>query len=162
MLTIKTGRNATLYIALVLAFSLAPESQAKNNVEVVSGKGESLEVRDSLFGSKLKVQDRFGNKVESGSGWFGTSKKEVKVLGNSFETKKGILGGKSYKATSILGDKIETKRTWFGLGPRKTTVDLSGVTSVAGSLLKSKKTDAKPALKAPETTASQADSANWQ
>lgn len=162
MLTINPGRNASLYIALVLAFSLAPQSQAKNNVEVVSGKGESLEVRDGLFGSKIKVQDRFGNKVESGSGWFGSNKKEVKVLGNSFETKKGIFGGRSYKATSILGDKIETKRTWFGLGPRKTTVDLSGVSAVAGSLLKSKKADAKPTLKAPEITAGKLDGSDWQ
>lgn len=140
---IKTRQAKSLvvktFLFAALAFATIGSAEAQgNNVAVKSGGGETLEMKSGWFGrDSIKVQDRFGNKLENSKGWL-SDKKEVKVLGNSLEAKKGLFGQKSYKATSILGDKIETKRTWFGLGPRKTTVDLSGVSSVAGQLIKKK------------------------
>lgn len=142
---IKTRRAKSLmvktFLFAALAFATIGSAEAQgNNVTVKSGGGETLEMKSGWFGrDSIKVQDRFGNKLENSKGWL-SRKKEVKVLGNSLEEKKGLFGQKSYKATSILGDKIETKRSWFGLGPRQTTVDLSGVSSVAGQLIKKKQT----------------------
>jgi hypothetical protein len=144
----KTARTKTkskpkikTFIVAALAFATIGSAEAQgNNVTVKSGGGETLEMKSGWFGrDSIKVQDRFGNKLENSKGWL-SRKKEIKVLGNSVEEKKGLFGQKSYKATSILGDKIETKRTWLGLGPRKTTVDLSGVSSIANQLIKKKQT----------------------
>lgn len=116
-----------------------------DNFEITNGK-EKLQVNQGLFGNKsYSAEDRLGNKIESKKGWFGNSSKEVSLLGNSVETKKGLFGSKSYKGTTILGDKIESKRSWFGFGPRRTKVDVSGVSALAGQLINRHRTSAESA-----------------
>lgn len=151
--------NLTFICAVILfASATSQAAQAGNNIELTDGKGEALVVKQDLFGNNTyAAQDRLGNKVVSKKGLFGTKSKGVSILGNTVETKTGLFGGKSYSGTTILGDKFETKRTWFGLGPRKTTVDLSGVSSLASQLLKKRSTTASaPVSKAELATTNEA------
>lgn len=136
--------NLTFVCAMtMLALASSQSAQARNNIELTDGKGETVVVKQGLFGNNTyAVQDRLGNKVVSKKGIFGTKAKGVSILGNTVETKKGLFGSKTYSGTTILGDKFETKRTWFGLGPRKTTVDLSGVSGLASQLVKKRSTTA--------------------
>ncbi len=127
----------------MLALAASAPVQARNNIEITDGKGETVVVKQGLLGNNTyAVQDRLGNKVVSQKGIFGSKSKGVSILGNTVETKRGLFGNKSYSGTTMLGDKIETKRSWFGLGPRKTTVDLSGVSGLASQLVKKRSTTA--------------------
>jgi hypothetical protein len=161
MLTMKAQDKTNLtFICAVIVFANAASqaAQARNNIELTDGKGETVVVKQGLFGNNTyAAQDRLGNKVVSKKGLFGTKSKGVSILGNTVETKKGLFGSKSYSGTTILGDKFETKRTWFGLGPRKTTVDLSGVSTLANQLVKKRSTTAAaPVSVTDPTTASDA------
>jgi len=115
-------------------------SAQSGDFQVKTGQGEEFSVKHNLFGKKsFSAQDRLGDKIEHRQGLLGDSKSSVQLLGNGYETKKGILGSKSYKASTMLGDKVETKRSWFGLGRRKTTVDLSGTAGMVSHFLNGKK-----------------------
>jgi hypothetical protein len=133
----------TAFAALaVLISALATVEQARaqeGDIEVKSGQGEEFNIKHNLFGRQnLVLQDRLGNKIERQTGLLGDSKANVQVLGNGYEAKKGVWGNKSYKVSTVLGDKVETKRSWFGLGRRKTTVDLSGTVGLVNQVLKTK------------------------
>lgn len=123
---------------LVTSFvSAIPASFALDTWEFKTGKGESVLVKKGLFGTKtVKLKDRMGNGYESDNGFWGSKKNSVSFLGNGVTIEKNVLGRNSIQASSILGDKIETKRSWFGLGPRRTYIDASGVTNLAEQLLK--------------------------
>ncbi|MBA4077976.1 MAG: hypothetical protein C0508_23305 [Cyanobacteria bacterium PR.023] len=134
--------NYRLFVALlvsVIASTANLDALARSgDIQVKSGQGEELKVKHSLFGRKnIVVQDRLGDQIEHQTGLVG-SKAKVQILGNGYESKTGILGNKSYKISTILGDKVETKKTWFGLGRRKTTVDLSGTTGLVNQVLQTK------------------------
>lgn len=130
---------AALAVLTIAATTVEPALAQGGDIEVKSGQGEEFNIKHGFFGRKnLAAQDRLGNKIECHTGLLGDSKASVQVLGNGYEVKKGILGNKSYKASTVLGDKIETKRSWFGLGRRKTTVDLSGTVGLVNQVLKTK------------------------
>jgi hypothetical protein len=124
----------------VCSFAGNAASAQSGDFQVKTGQGEEFSVKHNLFGKKsFSAQDRLGDKIEHRQGLLGDSKSSVQLLGNGYETKKGILGSKSYKASTMLGDKVETKRSWFGLGRRKTTVDLSGTAGMVSHFLNGKK-----------------------
>jgi hypothetical protein len=134
--------NYRLFVALlvsVIASTANLDVLARSgDIQVKSGQGEEFKVKHSLFGRKnIVVQDRLGDQIEHQTGLVG-SKAKVQILGNGYESKTGIFGNKSYKISTILGDKVETKKTWFGLGRRKTTVDLSGTTGLVNQVLQTK------------------------
>ena len=133
-------RNSVLVFTMVSNLNIAIAQAKSGDIEVKSGQGEEFSVQHNLFGRKSFVaQDRLGNKVERSKGLLGNDKTDVQILGNGYETKKSILGNKSTKVTTLLGDKVETKKSWFGLGRRKTTVDLSGTAGLINSAFSKKK-----------------------
>jgi hypothetical protein len=133
MLTMQRNLNGAL-LALVLAVSTVAPSLARGNDFIIKdGFGEEVQVRNGFFGRKTKVvKDRLGNGYASKSGLFGTKEQDVNVLGNSFQRKKGILGGSDISGSTIFGDKVQTKKGIFGR--RTTTIDASGISSVARGL----------------------------
>ena len=135
-------KNRALGALAVITFASTAGEQAfaqSGDIQVKSGQGEEFNIKHNLFGRQnVALHDRLGNKFEHQTGLLGDSKANVQVLGNGYEAKKGIFGRKSYKVSTILGDKVETKRSWFGLGRRKTTVDLSGTAGLVNQVLKEK------------------------
>ena len=129
---------AALLVSVIASTANLDALAQSGDIQVKSGQGEEFNVKHSLFGRKnIVVQDRLGDKIEHQTGLVG-SKAKVQILGNGYESKTGIFGNKSYKISTILGDKVETKKTWFGLGRRKTTVDLSGTTGLVNQVLQTK------------------------
>lgn len=136
MNSIKSMVLGALVVLTVALVTVEPAFAQGGDIEVKSGQGEVFNIKHNLFGRQNVVaRDRLGNKFEHQAGLLGDTKANVQVLGNGIEAKKGILGNKSYTASTILGDKVETKRSWFGLGRRKTTVDLSGTAGLVNQLL---------------------------
>jgi hypothetical protein len=138
--SLKTGLSGLFALALVAIF--APGASADGDFEVKTGQGESFSIQHNLFGGKsYSAQDRLGNKIENKKGLLGNSKVDVSLLGNEYQRDKGILGGKSTRVSTMLGDEFQTKRSWFGLGRRKTTVNLSGTTNLINQALSRRKSD---------------------
>lgn len=147
MNSIKYTTFAALAVLTIAAATVEPALAQGSDIQVKSGQGEEFNIKHNLFGRKhLAAQDRLGNKIERQTGLLGDSKANVQVLGNGYEAKKGIFGNKSYKVSTVLGDKVETKRSWFGLGRRKTTVDLSGTAGLVNQVLKEKVSRDKAAV----------------
>lgn len=144
---VKTYRLLSAAALVIAIASNSPLAYAQGgDFSIKSGGGEELTIKNGLFGGQQKVvKDRFGDKYETKKGWFGTKQSKVSVLGNHVQTKKGLLGSSEVEATSILGDKITTKKGWFGR--RKTTVELGGVSSMIGQLIKRK----APTLSVPQS-----------
>lgn len=114
----------------------APAALAGGDFEVKTGQGESFEIKHNLFGKKsFSAQDRLGNKIENKKGLLGNGKTDVSLLGNEFQREKGLLGGKSTRVSTMFGDEIQTKRSWFGLGRRKTKINLSGTAGLINQAL---------------------------
>lgn len=127
-------KNLVLALSILGLLAAAPSVYAKDkpgSININDGFGEQFVINNGYFGTKsVGFQDRLGNAYVNKKGLFGTKDKEVKFLGNGYRKKKGILGGTQVEATSMLGDSIQSKKTWFGLGRRKTNVNLGGVSSV--------------------------------
>ncbi len=133
-------KNSAVPLLAFSLFAAMPSCFALDSWEFKTGKGESVIVKKGLFGTKaIKVQDRLGNSYESDKSFLGRKKNKVSFFGNGVSVEKNILGKNNVSGATILGDKIETKRSWFGLGPRRTTVDISGVTNLAEQFLTNKK-----------------------
>lgn len=134
--SIKSMVLGALVVLTVALVTVEPAFAQGGDIEVKSGQGEVFNSKHKLFGRQNVVaHDRLGNKFEHQTGLLGDSKTNVQVLGNGLVAEKGMFGNKSYTASTILGDKVETKRSWFGLGRRKTTVDLSGTAGLVNQLL---------------------------
>lgn len=133
-------RIAPLAVVLLCSFiSATPASLALDTWEFKTGKGESVLVKKGLFGTKtVRMKDRLGNGFEFDNSFLGSKKNSVNFFGNGVSVEKNILGRSSIQGSTMLGDKIETKRSWFGLGPRRTSIDASGVTNLAEKLLTKK------------------------
>jgi hypothetical protein len=137
--SIKSMVLGALVVLTVVSVAVEPAFAQGGDIEVKSGQGEEFNIKHNLFGRQnIVLNDRLGNKFEQRTGLLGDSKANVQVLGNAIESDKGIFGNKSYKVSTILGDKVETRRSWFGLGRRKTTVDLSGTAGLVSQLLNGK------------------------
>jgi hypothetical protein len=115
--------------ALALLSPMA-SADVPRSLDIKSGFGEELYVKHGLLGTKdTEMKDRLGDSFKDKHGIL-SSDHDLNVLGNSYSKHHGLLSGNSVEMRSILGDRIESKKTFFGLGPRKTTVDLSGVSSI--------------------------------
>jgi hypothetical protein len=120
---------------VVLTSPVALAQPLGSQVDVKSGFGDEVYVKHGLLGTKdTEIRDRLGDGYTNKQGLF-SSDKGINVLGNSYTKHKGLLSGTTVEARSILGDRVESRKTFFGLGPRKTTVDFSGVGSVVEQLL---------------------------
>jgi hypothetical protein len=125
--------NSAVLAAIIAATTMAPAFARGNDLVIKDGFGEEVQIKNGFFGHKTKiVKDRLGNGFATKNGIFGSKEQDVNVLGNSFQRKKGIFGSSDVKGASIFGDKIETKKGFFGR--RTTTIDASGISSVARTL----------------------------
>jgi hypothetical protein len=121
-----------ILLSITWGLSFAPDARADKpgTLDVRTGFGEEVMVKHGLFGTTdTEVKDRLGDAYEDKNGLF-SSEQGVNFLGNSYVKHKGLLSGTTVEGRSIFGDRIESKKSFFGLGPRKTTVDLSGVGSI--------------------------------
>lgn len=119
---------------LVAGNSAAVADNGAGVLDIKTGFGEQFIINNGYFGTKsTEIRDRLGDSYVNKQGLFGTKDKQVNFLGNGYRKKKGILGGTQVEATSMLGDSIQSKKSWFGLGRRKTNVDLSGVSGIVQS-----------------------------
>lgn len=114
--------------AVLLALSQISAASAKHgDFTIETGQGEGFQVKHNLLGQRnFKLQDRLGDRVSKDKDFLGNSQTDISLLGNEFQRKKNIFGNKSVKASDMFGDKIDTRRSWFGLGRRKTVINLSG------------------------------------
>ncbi|HEY9776894.1 MAG TPA: hypothetical protein V6C81_24230 [Planktothrix sp.] len=120
------------------AAALAHDDDRPGSLDIRSGYGEEIYLKHGLLGNKeTAVKDRLGDEYVNKKGILGGEDKSVNVFGNGYEKHRGIfgLGGTKVEAQTMLGDKMYSHKTFFGLGPRQTTVDLSGVSSVAQGLI---------------------------
>ncbi len=118
-------------VAIVVALLSASIPAARADFALTDGMGEEIQYRNPRIGKKVKaVKTRFGNSYVSEQGLLGNKSTQVSVLGNSFEKKKGLLGSSEIGGSTIFGDRVVSKKGWFGLGRRKTQVDLSGTSAV--------------------------------
>ncbi len=93
-----------------------------------------------------------GFQVESRQGWFGTSERRYKdAMGNEVRQKRGLFGRETTD-TQVMGTRVQRrgdnltvmgkdgkplvsqKRRWFGLGPRETRVNATGVLNQVNDL----------------------------
>jgi hypothetical protein len=134
MLTIMRRNFNGAMLALVMsAVTIAPALARGNDLVIKDGLGEEVTMKHGFFGrGTTVVKDRLGNGYATSTGLFGTKEQQVKVLGNSFERKKGLFGGTTVQGGTIFGDKVSTKKGIFGR--RTTTVDVSGTTGVLKTL----------------------------
>jgi hypothetical protein len=125
--------NGALLALILTATMVAPALARKNDLIIKDGQGEELQMKHGFFGrGTTVVKDRLGDGYATHTGLFGTKQQQVGVLGNTFERKKGLLGGSSINGSTIFGDKVQTKKGIFGR--RTTTVDVSGTSNVLKTL----------------------------
>ncbi|HEY9791629.1 MAG TPA: hypothetical protein V6D22_14595 [Candidatus Obscuribacterales bacterium] len=145
--------NGVLAALVVTTTTMAPALARGNDLIINDGFGEQVQVRHGFFGRDTKVvKDRLGDGFAEKRGLLGTQEKDVNVLGNSFRSSKGILGGTNLQGSDIFGDRMQTKRGIFGR--RTTYVDVSGGASVVRNLWDQNKgkilgTNANSVLKSP-------------
>lgn len=125
--------NGALLALVVAATTMAPALARGNDLVIKDGFGEQITVKNGFFGTKTRVvKDRLGNGFGEKKGLFGSKEQDVNILGNSVKRKKGIFGGSQIQGSTIFGDKVETKKGLFGR--KTTTVDVSGMSSIARDL----------------------------
>jgi hypothetical protein len=118
--------------------AFAHDKDKPGTLDIRTGFGEEIYVKHGLLGNEeTAARDRLGDQYVNKKGILGGEDKAVNVFGNRYVKHRGAfgLGGTTVQASSILGDKIYSKKGFLGLGPRQTTVDLSGVSSVAQQLI---------------------------
>lgn len=121
-------------LAFVTISFLSPVSVSArgNDFTITDGQGEEIQVKNPLFGKKVKViKDRMGNGYAQEKGLLGSKDTELKLLGNKMQHHKGLLGNSELSGSTIFGDKIVSKKGIFGR--RKTTVDVSGTAGLIKS-----------------------------
>jgi hypothetical protein len=125
--------NGALLALIMTATVAAPAMARKNDLIIKDGQGEEVQIKHGFFGrGTTVVKDRMGNGYATHTGFFGTKDQQIGVLGNTFERKKGLLGGSTINGSTIFGDKVQTRKGIFGR--RTTTVDVSGTSNVLKTL----------------------------
>ncbi len=104
---------------------------------MTDGNGDGVKYKHSLLGQRsMQAEDKLGDSYVHKRGLLGINRETgASVLGNGFDVKHGLVSGKTYKASDILGDSFKSKKSFFGLGPRNTTVDVHGMGNVVHSYL---------------------------
>ena len=130
---------STYAFAAVLSFSMvASAAEAKwGKLTVTDGAGDGFEMHQYPLGlgKGMQAQDALGDSFGYKKGLFGINRTtEGSVLGNGLKIHHGLISGTSVDAQSMFGDKVKSRK-FLGIGPRITTVDLSGVHGVAANLL---------------------------
>jgi hypothetical protein len=149
----QTKLTGALLALAVAAITVAPALARGNDFVIKDGFGEEIQIRNGFFGRKTKVvKDRLGNGYSSKTGLFGTREQDVNILGNTVKRKKGLFGGSDIQGSTIFGDKVTTKKGIFGR--RTTTIDASGISSVARNLWTKNKDSilGKPSTAQPNST----------
>lgn len=125
----------SLILASLIPFTLSSSVYARGNDFAISdGQGEMLQVKNPLFGKKVRVvKDRLGDGFAQRQGILGGSDSEYSVLGNKVQKHKGILGNSEMSGSTIFGDRIVSRKGIFGR--RKTAVDISGSSNLIKSLI---------------------------
>lgn len=120
--------------ALIPLIAAASVQARGNDFTISDGQGEMLQVKNPLFGKKLRVvKDRLGDGFAQQQGLLGSRDSEYSVLGNKLAHHKGILGNTEISGNTIFGDKFVTKRGIFGR--RTTAIDISGSSKLIKSLI---------------------------
>jgi hypothetical protein len=114
---------------------------------ITDGNGDGVQIQHHLLGQKdIRAQDMLGDGFVYKRGLFGMNKTEgASVLGNGIKIHHGLISGTSIEAQSMFGDKYDSHKV-FGIGPRNTTVNLHGVTSVASSIFGHRMSSAGPGM----------------
>lgn len=135
----------TVAIALLTIGILATTTAANarrdrsSDITVTTGFGDGFQVKHGLFGQKTtEIKDRLGDGYQKKKGLFGSKETNVNLLGNTFHKKRGWIGGTEVSAGDLLGDRIVSQKRWLGLGRRRTSVDLSGASSLVQQFLGSR------------------------
>ncbi len=116
----------------LLLLSALPALARGNDWSINDGMGEQVQVRNPLFGKKVRVvKDRLGDGFAQQQSILGSKTTEVSLLGNRVQKKKGLFGNTETDASTIFGDKFVSKKGIFGR--RQTAIDMSG----SGQMIKS-------------------------
>jgi hypothetical protein len=131
-------------IALMLAtalislnFSGPPALAGWGTFTMTDGNGDGVKYKHSLLGQKsMEAEDKLGDSYVRKRGLLGVNRESgASVLGNGFDVKHGLVSGKTFKAGDIFGDSIKSKKSFFGFGPRNTTVDVHGMGNIVHGYL---------------------------
>ena len=125
---------ATLVSCTLMA---RPANAGWGKLTVTDGAGDGLEMHQYPLGlgKGMQAQDQLGDSFGYKKGLFGVNRTtEGSVLGNGLKIHHGLISGTSVDAQSMFGDTVKSHK-FLKIGPRITTVNLSGVHGVASSLL---------------------------
>src|ERR1700733_6500339 len=136
----KKKKRLTLMLAVTL-ISLnvwgQPAHAGWGTFTMTDGNGDGVKYKHSLLGQKsMEAEDKLGDSYVRKRGLLGVNRETgASVLGNGFDVKHGLVSGKTFKAGDIFGDSIKSKKSFFGFGPRNTTVDVHGMGNVVHGFL---------------------------